>query len=295
MAIKKKNPRYLVSLDGYDLATVPAFTKVEAVKRAKQIYPGRRGTWTAVQVEDEMFGRMRGGAETEARMRLERKRAAAAARKVGGPSKTRNGKIWEDTDDGLGIVGGDEFAHAAVKERYKDRLGKIKTAYLFLNANSWRDTIGLLANRYGKRKRTYRLYIPESDFDTGKDVSTDTGIDVIIDTTLASQRWDLDRSNFITRKSAKKKRNGTHIHAETVGHLDVARVHNPYIDLDDEEKYQFIVIPYVDGDDEIYPVETAAEIEDAQAAMVANGLKYAPVYLNDHGETVKTGLILSVD
>lgn len=175
MAIKKRNPRYLVSLDGYDLATVPAFTKLEAVKRAKQIYPGRRGTWTAVQVEDEMFGRMRGGAETEARLRMERKRAAAAVRAV------------------------------------------------------------------------------------------------------------------------KPKRNGTHIHAETVGHLDVARVHNPYIDLDDEEKYQFIVIPYVDGDDEIYPIETAAEIEDAQAAMAANGLKYAPVYLNDHGETVKTGLILSVD
>ena len=172
----KRNPRYLVSLDGYDLATVPAFTKLDAVKRAKEIYPGKRGKWNAVQVEAEMFGRMRGGAETEARMRLERKRAAAAAR-------------------------------------------------------------------------------------------TTTG----------------------------RRRNGTHIHAETVGHLDVAKVHNPFIDYDDKGRYTFILIPQIDGEDEIYPVETADDIDDAQAAMAAKGINYAPVYLNDHGETVKTSMTLWVD
>ena len=107
MAIKKRNPRYLVSLDGYDLATVPAFTKVEAVKRAKQIYPGRRGTWTAVQVEDEMFGRMRGGREYEEKLRMERRRTAAAKRATGVKTKrTRRNPDFDSISDVWAAISG---------------------------------------------------------------------------------------------------------------------------------------------------------------------------------------------
>lgn len=133
MAIKKQNPRYLVSLDGYDLATVPAFTKVEAVKRAKQIYPGRRGTWTAVQVEDQLYGRMRGGAETEARMRLERKRAAAAARAM---KPKRNGThIHAETVGHLDVAkvhNPSQFTEAYLAENSRRGRGAGLTVQTFL-------------------------------------------------------------------------------------------------------------------------------------------------------------------
>ena len=130
----KRNPRYLVSLDGYDLATVPAFTKVEAVKRAKQIYPGRRGTWTAVQVEDDMYGRMKGGAETEARMRLERKRAAAAARTTTG--RRRNGThIHAETVGHLDVAkvhNPSQFTEAYLAENSRRGRGAGLTVQTFL-------------------------------------------------------------------------------------------------------------------------------------------------------------------
>lgn len=86
---RRPNPRYRVILDGYDWASIPAFNKAEAVKRAKEIYPDKKGKWTAELVDEEMYRGMRGGAAYEAKIRLERKKARAAERAAAPPSRTR--------------------------------------------------------------------------------------------------------------------------------------------------------------------------------------------------------------
>lgn len=86
---RRANPRYRVILDGYDWASIPAFNKVEAVKRAKEIYPDKKGKWTAELVDEEMYKNMRGGADYEAKIRLERKKARAAERATAPPSRAR--------------------------------------------------------------------------------------------------------------------------------------------------------------------------------------------------------------
>ena len=93
---RRANPRYRVILDGYDWASIPAFNKVEAVRRAKEIYPDKKGKWTAELVDEEMYKNMRGGADYEAKIRLERKKARAAERaKVHNPEINSVDDVWE--------------------------------------------------------------------------------------------------------------------------------------------------------------------------------------------------------
>lgn len=98
-----------------------------------------------------------------------------------------------------------------------------------------------------------------------------------------------------------QRRNGTHIHAENIDHLDVSRVHNPE-DEDDSEssfnrlRYKFIFIP-VPGDTEssVYPIETEEETYEAQEAMQHAGLNTAHVMEYDNGEIIPTSLTLWQD
>lgn len=109
-----------------------------------------------------------------------------------------------------------------------------------------------------------------------------------------------DKTVLIDTKHLLHK-NGTHIHAEKIDHLDVAKVHNPE-DEDDSEssfnrlRYKFIFIP-VPGDTEssVYPIETEEEIYEAQEAMKHAGLNTVSVMEYDNGEIIPTSLTLWQD
>lgn len=109
-----------------------------------------------------------------------------------------------------------------------------------------------------------------------------------------------DKTVLIDTKHLLHK-NGTHIHAEKIDHLDVAKVHNPE-DEDDSEssfnrlRYKFIFIP-VPGDTEssVYPIETEEETYEAQEAMQHAGLNTAHVMEYDNGEIIPTSLTLWQD
>lgn len=104
---RRANPRYKLILDGYDWASIPAFNKTEAVKRAKEIYPDKKGKWTAEKVDERMFiGQRERAEELENQLRLERKRARAAERASGPPSRARrNGThIHADMIDHLDVA-----------------------------------------------------------------------------------------------------------------------------------------------------------------------------------------------
>lgn len=109
-----------------------------------------------------------------------------------------------------------------------------------------------------------------------------------------------DKTVLIDTKHLLHK-NGTHIHAEKIDHLDVAKVHNPE-DEDYSEssfnrlRYKFIFIP-VPGDTEssVYPIETEEEIYEAQEAMKHAGLNTVSVMEYDNGEIIPTSLTLWQD
>lgn len=99
--MKKRNPRYVATDEtGYELAYIPAFNAADALKRAKQLYPGRK---LKVTKTDEQMYIGRGAKEAEARERAARRAARAAA----APAKRvkRNGThIHADMIDHLDVA-----------------------------------------------------------------------------------------------------------------------------------------------------------------------------------------------
>jgi len=180
---KTRNPRYMVSLDGYDLASIPSYSKVEAVKRAKQLYPGQRGRWTATLLDDEMFKNMRGGAELEARMRLERRLERRAKLK----SNPRRPQGDPRMRQGMSLA---EFRRV-MKEI--------------------------------ERERRPSLAPPSPEFQQAVP-------HVLAGETIEEKQRRLNEWRSAPQ-SSQRRRNATHIHAQSIDHLDVAKVHNPRLTL----------------------------------------------------------------
>jgi hypothetical protein len=115
---------------------------VEAIKRAKEIYPDKKGKWTAELVDEEMYKNMRGGAAYEAKIRLERKKARAAERASAPPSRARarrNGThIHADLIDHLDVAkvhNPSRYTEAYLDENSRRGKGRGFTPGTFLNYN----------------------------------------------------------------------------------------------------------------------------------------------------------------
>lgn len=120
--MKKRNPRYVATDEtGYELAYIPAFNAADALKRAKQLYPGRK---LKVTKTDEQMYIGRGAKEAEARERAARRAARAAA----APAKRvrRNGThIHADMIDHLDVA----RVHNPLHKRTIMRLKKGRRRY----------------------------------------------------------------------------------------------------------------------------------------------------------------------
>ena len=210
---KKRNPRYLITTgEGDELGIFPAFNAVEAVKRARQIYPGRKKL-SAKKVDERMYIGNDRAKQIEDRERLARKLERAGSRKRNPLAEADAAHIYHEMNEA-----GNGFA---IGEDYDD----IGTASA---ASGWhvvhRYTISLLlaedpAGRQflvggdGQGRGPWAVSIPQQ-------------------TTYRNPRRAVSRT--VTRRAVARgvvqprRRNRTYIHADNIDHLDVAKVHNPY-------------------------------------------------------------------
>jgi hypothetical protein len=209
---KKRNPRYLITTgEGDELGIFPAFNAVEAVKRARQIYPGRKKL-TAKKVDERMYIGNDRAKQIEDRERMARKIERAASRKRNPLAEADAAHLYHEMNGA-----GNGFA---IGEDYDD----IGTAAA---ASGWhvvhRYTISLLlaedpAGRQflvggdGQGRGPWAVSIPQP-------------------TTYRNPRRAVSRT--VTRRAVARgvvqprRRNRTYIHADNIDHLDVAKVHNP--------------------------------------------------------------------
>lgn len=85
--MKKRNPRYLVTRDGIEVAIYPAFNGVEAITKARKQYGTGRYKTTKI---DEQLYLGRGAKQSEQRERLERRKQTAARKRVTKNPRLRN-------------------------------------------------------------------------------------------------------------------------------------------------------------------------------------------------------------
>ena len=287
---RKSNPRYLISRDGVEVGYYPGFTSVEAIKRAKIHYGA--GKYTAEKVDSSMY-LGRGAERTQARERRERQEAHHAERME--MAKGRNPGM-----DVAHIIyqqlGGARFAQMTGAKNFLGDKNSLRFKLPKNQSQANLVTITLEAND------TYTISFAQY---RGNNVKVLKEIDMVYADQLREifERYTGLYTSLGTMKHRPNGhwRNGTHIHAEKIDHLDVAKVHN----LEDEDysessfnrlRYKFIFIP-VPGDTEssVYPIETEEEIYEAQEAMKHAGLNTVSVMEYDNGEIIPTSLTLWQD
>jgi len=203
---KKRNPRYVATDEsGYELAFIPAFNAAEALKIAKKRYPGRKLKITKV---DEQMYIGRGAKELEAKERQLRRIARAGSRKRNPLGDADAAHLYHELNEaGQGFAIGEDY----------DDIGTASAA------SGWhvvhRYTISLLlaedpAGRQflvggdGQGRGPWAVSVPREN-----------------------PRRGVART-VIRRAVARgvvqpRRRNATHIHADKIDHLDVAKIHNP--------------------------------------------------------------------
>lgn len=85
--MKKRNPRYLVTRDGVEVAIYPAFNGIEAINKARKQYGD--GRYKTTKIDEQMY-LGRGAKQSEQRERLERRKQAAARKRVTTNPRLRN-------------------------------------------------------------------------------------------------------------------------------------------------------------------------------------------------------------
>jgi len=203
---KKRNPRYVATDEsGYELAFIPAFNAAEALKIAKKRYPGRKLKITKV---DEQMYIGRGAKEMETKERQLRRIARAGSRKRNPLGDADAAHLYHELNEaGQGFAIGEDY----------DDIGTASAA------SGWhvvhRYTISLLlaedpAGRQflvggdGQGRGPWAVSVPRENPRRGV-------------------------SRTITRRAVARgvvhprRRNATHIHADKIDHLDVAKIHNP--------------------------------------------------------------------
>jgi hypothetical protein len=206
---KKRNPRYLITTgEGDELGIFPAFNAVEAVKRARQIYPGRKKL-SAKKVDERMYIGNDRAKQIEDRERMARKIERAASRKRNPLTEADAAHIYHEMNEaGQGFAIGEDYddigtAAAAsgwhVVHRYEISL-------LLAEDPAGRQ---FLVGGDGQGRGPWAVSIPQQN-----------------------PRRAVSRT--VTRRAVARgvvqprRRNRTYIHADNIDHLDVAKVHNPY-------------------------------------------------------------------
>jgi hypothetical protein len=253
---KKRNPRYLITTgEGDELGIFPAFNAVEAIKRARQIYPGRKKL-SAKKVDERLYIGNDRAKQIEDRERLARKLERAGSRK-------RNPLLAEADAAHLYHEMNEAGQGFAIGEDYDD----IGTAAA---ASGWH-----VVHRY-----TISLLLAEDpagrQFLVGGDGQGRGPWAVSID--RQNPRRAVSRT--VTRRAVARgvvhprRRNRTYIHADNIDHLDVAKVHNPQ----NEDEYVRLVFEGREGlIDEYYLVDDE-RTQTLIAVKYGPGLHTMPAY-----------------
>jgi hypothetical protein len=203
---KKRNPRYVATDEsGYELAFIPAFNAAEALKIAKKRYPGRKLKITKV---DEQMYIGRGAKELEAKERQLRRIARAGSRKRNPLGDADAAQIYHELNEaGQGFAIGEDY----------DDIGTASAA------SGWH-----VVHRY-----TISLLLAEDpagrQFLVGGDGQGRGPWAVSVPRENPRRRV----ARTVTRRAVARgvvqprRRNATHIHADKIDHLDVAKIHNP--------------------------------------------------------------------
>ena len=282
---KQSNPRYLISRDGVEVGYYPGFTSVEAIKRAKMHYGA--GKYTAEKVDSAMY-LGRGAERTQARERRERQEAHHAERIK---MATRRNSGMDVANIIYQQLGGARFAQMTGAKNFLGDRNSLRFKLPKNQSQANLVTITLEAND---------TYIISFARYRGNNVQVLKEIDMVYADQL-QEIFERYTGLYTSLSTMSHRPNGTHIHAEKIDHLDVAKVHNPEEEDDSESsfnrlRYKFIFIP-VPGDTEssVYPIETEEEIYEAQEAMQHAGLNTASVMEYDNGEIFPTSLTLWQD
>lgn len=213
---RKANPRYLISRDGVEVGIYPGFTSVEAVKHAKTQYG--RGKYTAQKISSDMY-LGRGGESIAARERLERQRQQHAER-MGKSGRSKNpGNVGQTIYQQLGgarfaqMTGAKGFLSDSNSLSFKlpKNQSQANLVQIVLDPN---DTYTVTFAKYRGDKITVLKEINMVYADSLREIfERYTGLYTSLGT--------------MSYRPNGKRRNGTHIHADVIDHLDVSRVHNP--------------------------------------------------------------------
>ena len=227
---RKRNPRYLITTgEGDELGIFPAFNAVEAIKRARQIYPGRKKL-SAKKVDERMYLGNDRAKQIEDRERLARKLERAGSRKRNPLAEADAAHIYHEMNEaGKGFAIGEDY----------DDIGTAAAA------SGWhvvhRYTISLLL----AEDPAGRLFLVGGD---GQGRGP-WAVSIPQQTTYQNPRRAVSRT--VTRRAVARgvvqprRRNRTYIHADNIDHLDVAKVHNPY-----NERGEWVMdLDHVPGED----------------------------------------------
>lgn len=226
MSTKKRNPRYLITTgEGDELGIFPAFNAVEAVKRAKQIYPGRKKL-TAKKVDERMYIGNDRAKQIEDRERMARKIERAASRSRNPLAEADAAHLYHELNGaGQGFAIGEDF----------DDIGTAAAASGWHVVHRYEISLLLAEDPAGRR------------FLVGGDGQGRGPWAVSID--RQNPRRAVSRT--VTRRAVARgvvhprRRNRTYIHADNIDHLDVAKVHNPY-----NERGEWVMdLDHVPGED----------------------------------------------
>lgn len=210
--MRKRNPRYLVTTgEGDELGIFPAFNAVEAVKRARSLYPGRKKL-SAKKVDERMYiGNDRAKA-LEDKERLARKLSRASAKKKNPLNYQEANELYHRlNNEGQGF---------AIGEDHDD----IATASA---ASGWHVLERYVASLLLAQDPAGRMFL------VGGDGAGQGAWAVSLANHIQNPRRQLARA--VTRGAvargavSPRRRNKTYIHADNIDHLDVAKVHNPML------------------------------------------------------------------
>jgi hypothetical protein len=229
----KRNPRYLVTRDGVEVGIYPAYNGVEAQKKARKHYG--EGKYKVLKIDEAMY-LGRGAAETAARERAERRRtkAAESTRTV----KRRRNAAEKDTEHPIEVTRHYRSGPPGYLSQWQRAMAmgqeELFPTGIALTARASELRTSRQRNP-GLNQRVYQSGLKEA---TANQLSRLARIGLRIGHTATQIKADLKATGRFTtdqiargveqaRAAEKRRRNGTHIHAEVIDHLDVSKVHNP--------------------------------------------------------------------
>lgn len=298
---KRANPRYLISRDGVEVGIYPGFTSVEAVKRAKAQYG--QGKYTAEKISADLY-LGRGGEEIAARERRQRREEYRAERlsqyptiqtknppysiEHRAPTSTTGAPAYDLTQ----VYPADVYQHPEWYDAEPEAMQIHRMLRTARNKPKAKLTV------YRAIPKGIKSGINSGDWITlsrkyaalhGQKVFGAKNYQILKATIPAEFIW-FDGNSILESGFDNSIKNGTHIHAENIDHLDVSRVHNP------SNSDEFVAVSYFNrnalADDVIFlPLAEPYDVKrtfDTIAYYKGAGAYTFPIYLgigeNEYGE-----------